>query len=208
MIRFQCESCGKRMKVADKLAGRKGRCPRCGHELLVPNPAQTKPIPAATSHRLLPAVSKVHDDEEMIDMTAMVDIVFFLLIFFMVTSLGAHQASIAMPKPTGSAAAPGKAASKRTVEDFEAEADYLIVRIDADDTVWVEDAEAMTPSDVHQKLREAIERMNTGSEEPHVLILGDGLAHHGTAVMVLDAARDVGANDVRFAVTEGDVDIE
>ena len=36
VIRFDCEECGKVIKVAGKHAGRKGKCPNCGSLVVVP----------------------------------------------------------------------------------------------------------------------------------------------------------------------------
>lgn len=35
-IRFQCSSCGKRMRAADNAAGKKTKCPSCGTALRIP----------------------------------------------------------------------------------------------------------------------------------------------------------------------------
>ncbi len=37
MIEFQCLGCGKQLKVKDEVAGKKGKCPKCGAVLLVPS---------------------------------------------------------------------------------------------------------------------------------------------------------------------------
>lgn len=36
MIRFSCENCGRRIKIADEYAGKKGNCPNCKHTVIVP----------------------------------------------------------------------------------------------------------------------------------------------------------------------------
>lgn len=36
MIRFQCPACGKAFKAKSEMAGRKGNCNKCGHEVAVP----------------------------------------------------------------------------------------------------------------------------------------------------------------------------
>ncbi len=40
MIHFCCSRCQKRIRCADKGAGRKMHCPRCGERLLIPPPVQ------------------------------------------------------------------------------------------------------------------------------------------------------------------------
>ena len=136
-------------------------------------------------------------------MTAMVDIVFFLLIFFMVTSFNSQQASIEMPTPAPPTGATGKATARRTVEDFENDGDFVVVRIDADDTIWVEESVAMTPIDVAAKLRQATRGEGRGGDSPRkMLVVGHSEASHGAAVMVMDAGHTVGIEDVRLAVKD------
>ena len=65
--------------------------------------------------------------EDLVDMTAMVDIVFFLLIFFMVTSMAGSFSSIGMPTPD-----PQKTAARgqRSAADFDQDKEYIVVRVD------------------------------------------------------------------------------
>jgi biopolymer transport protein ExbD len=232
MISFKCDNCGRRLKIAEAHAGRKGHCPRCGTTLTVPLPAGSsaslsrsgskslsksiiksgliaagqqpaKKKPAGPRPPLVKPGSGRLEFREMIDMTAMVDIVFFLLIFFMVTSFNSKQASIEMPTPAPPTGATGKATARRTVEDFENDGDFVVVRIDADDTVWVEDSVAMTPADVAAKLRQALRGEGRHSDAVRkMLVVGHSEASHGAAVMVMDAGHAVGIDDVRLAVKD------
>lgn len=43
MIAFKCSSCGHRLRVSEKHAGRKGRCPKCSTLLRVPSPDSETP---------------------------------------------------------------------------------------------------------------------------------------------------------------------
>ena len=129
-------------------------------------------------------------------MTAMVDIVFFLLIFFMVTSMQGIYASISMPAPDQQK---GASQGKRTVMEFEKDGDFVIVRIDRDDTVWLDGAEIPSDQDLRIKLRNA----RRGSGTPNkMLVLGSSEARHGTVVMVLDAGNDAGMDEVQLAVDD------
>ncbi len=206
MIRFRCDGCGKHLKVADSLAGKRGKCPRCGAVVNVPTPPRAGRFgpTASASHAssfasLLPASRKA-DHEEWIDMTAMVDVVFFLLIFFMVTSLNSQQSSIEMPVPESEQSAAASASKRRTIADFESDDEYLIVRIESDDTVWIDDVEARTRTDIVQKIRQGIRGDAAGPNR--LLVLANGDAHHGRAVMVMDAGREAGIEDIRLAVEE------
>jgi biopolymer transport protein ExbD len=134
--------------------------------------------------------------EDLVDMTAMVDIVFFVLIFFMVTSMEGVYSSIDMPSPD-----PQKMASsgKRSVSDFESDKECVIVRIDRDNTVWLNDTEIPSEQELLIRLRE----IRKGGSAPNtMLVLGNSECKHGTVVMVLDAGSDVGMEHVQLAVDD------
>ena len=114
-VRFVCPRCRTKLKVDDDLAGQVAACPGCGRKLDVPQ--ATAQVKSATKRRPKTAVpedshhsdddepplvkmSPSIDHEDLIDMTAMVDIVFFLLIFFLVTSM--QSLDSASPLPTTS----------------------------------------------------------------------------------------------------------
>jgi biopolymer transport protein ExbD len=136
------------------------------------------------------------DFEELIDMTAMVDIVFFLLIFFLVTSMKAIDSTIPMPSPD-----PQKAAAResRSLSELESDNEYITVHIDRRDTISVEGAEIHNDRDLLIKLRDL---RTSGNRPEKMLVIGHSEASHGTAVMVLDAGREVGIQQVRLAVAD------
>ncbi|MEN8128289.1 MAG: hypothetical protein ABFR90_10880 [Planctomycetota bacterium] len=51
MIRFMCEHCGQKIRVADTAAGKKGRCPHCKQLITIPELALPDLIPAASGSR-------------------------------------------------------------------------------------------------------------------------------------------------------------
>jgi biopolymer transport protein ExbD len=131
--------------------------------------------------------------EDLVDMTAMVDIVFFVLIFFMVTSMEGVYASINMPTPdTQKTAAKGK----RSIADYQSDKDCVIVRIDRNNTVWINDSETRSEQEILVRLREI------RATSPRMLVLGNSEAKTGTVVMVLDAGSDAGMKEVQLAVDD------
>ena len=85
------------------------------------------------------------------DLTPMVDMTFLLLIFFMVTASFSMQKSLDLP-----AADPSQSSEQtRTVTEVENDDDNIIVRVDGDNTIWVNDAEAPSNQELIAKLREA-----------------------------------------------------
>src|SRR5262245_11659643 len=55
MISYPCGGCGIRLKAVDENAGKKARCPRCGHRAVIralatlPNPSTNNDSPGATA---------------------------------------------------------------------------------------------------------------------------------------------------------------
>lgn len=213
LVRFSCSECGKRLKVGARHAGARVKCPRCQAPLVVPRaeaapPAKARPdqVPAQ------PPPAPVHagvaaDDEppvellrgrdkgEDLDMTPMVDVTFLLLIFFMMTAAFALQKSIELPRPDRSEAA----AQSRTIEEFEDDDDYLIVRIDAEDTIWVEDAQAPSRQELLSRLRELRQAAGRDGGRRRMLVLASGQSRHETVVTALDAGNAVGMQEVRLS---------
>jgi biopolymer transport protein ExbD len=144
---------------------------------------------------LVPPAKKL-DVEELIDMTAMVDIVFFLLIFFLVTSMHTLDSTIPMPAPD-----PQKGAAKEptTIAAIDADDSYIVVRIDKNDKITIEGAEVRSERDLLFKLRD----LRLGASRPEkLMVIGHGEATHGTAVMILDAGRELGMEHVKLSVQD------
>ncbi len=136
------------------------------------------------------------EHKDLIDMTAMVDIVFFLLIFFLVTSMQAIQAVIGLPTPQASA----NASSVQAIPDIANDPTYVVVTIDADDSVYVDDEEALSEQDLRAKLRAA----HKEHDKDGLMINGAADSTNGKFVMVLDAGADAGMKDIMFSVPQGD----
>ncbi len=135
-------------------------------------------------------------DEE-VDMTPMVDVVFLLLIFFMVTAAFSLQKAKETPTPEKK-----EQAASKTLQEIEEDDDYVIVEIRGDNTVFVDDVEAPSKHDLIVKLREA--RQGTpGSRGPSsLLVLADRECHHAALVMALDAGNAAGMENIRWSTAE------
>jgi biopolymer transport protein ExbD len=208
MIRFSCPECGKSLKADDDAAGKSAVCSRCGTKVAIPAataesaaapPVATLPAapPAAAAHadddEPLLELPAAHGPEDLIDMTAMVDIVFFLLIFFLVTSLQAVLAVMNLPTPQ---AATGTANARSSVADFD-----IQVRIEEDDSIWVEEQQAFNDQELRVRLRGAADQ--TG-HPPTVLVMGNADASTLAAVRVFDACAYAKVKSIAFVVQEGD----
>ncbi|HXT60474.1 MAG TPA: biopolymer transporter ExbD [Pirellulales bacterium] len=221
MIRFPCRQCGKKLKAPDEYAGRQVQCTGCGAVQEVPEPQADTRTQVIDSLHIGPAAPQPHgpvpeDDvpearliaakkgsfDDGLDMTPMVDVTFLLLIFFMVTAAFALQKSIQIPTPDPSESA----TESRTVEELEQDDDNVIVRIDKDNTIWVDDREAPSEQELLSQLKEAREGApGTSTAGPSKLVvMASGDARHEKVVMALDAGTAAGFDDVRLA--NGDED--
>lgn len=197
-ISFACPNCGKRLKADDSRAGRAANCPRCANRVTIPAATASQDAgapdePPATDHGLLLLRPTARHNEDLIDMTAMVDIVFFLLIFFMTTSMQAVESVIGLPDPKAQASA---ATSVAAVTN---DPNYVTVTIYEDDTVWMNDEEVFGAQDLRSRLRAA------RKEDPlltGMLVVGSPDASHGAFVMVLDAGADAGLTELMFSVPD------
>jgi len=126
---------------------------------------------------------KVRTEEEdaQIDMTPMLDIVFIMLIFFIVTTVFVKEAGIEVNKPDASRAVLHKNAN-------------IFVAITADGKVWLDKREVSPES-----VRANIERLLTEQPTDYVIIQADVKAKHGRVVEVMDAVKAAGVARVSVA---------
>lgn len=197
LIRFNCTVCGKSLKAPATLAGRASKCTRCGTRLTVPGEGVSQDAEEpATEHALLLTSGKFGHVEDLIDMTAMVDIVFFLLIFFLVTSIQSLQSVINLPSPQSSA---GSTSATTAPNDYLNDPAFIVVTIDEDDIVYVEDEEVYGDQNLRARLRKL---RKDDPERNGMLVVGNPEATHGTLVSVLDAGADAGIKELLFSVDE------
>ena len=201
-VRFRCPTCHRVLVGDDQYAGAKFRCPGCRNPVTVPRAealAPRRPGAKDAEEEGEAAVSFAESgaSDDQIDMTPMIDCVFLLLIFFLVTATFAMQKSLEVPPPERQDNAPKQA---RTLEELEADEDYVIVRIDKESTVFVDGSEVPSKQDLLVRLREARKRPGSSGRGPsNLLVLADGEARHETVVMAIDAGNGVGMENVRLA---------
>lgn len=136
------------------------------------------------------------DVEELVDMTAMVDIVFFLLIFFMTTSIQTLIASIETPTPD-----PDKVSAQASAGGAsDAESDSVTIRVEADNSILFDGEKVAGEQDLKARIMSAFPTGNDGGKR--LTVMGHGDAEHGTVVMVLDSAHSAGVQNIRLAVAD------
>lgn len=122
------------------------------------------------------------DEEDVeINMTPMLDVVFILLIFFIVTTSFIRESGVEVNRPDASSASP---LSQKAV----------VVAITNDNQIWI---------DRHQvdlrAVRRNIERLLSDSPQSTIIIQADQAAQTGILINVLDQTKLAGATSIAVA---------
>ena len=125
------------------------------------------------------------DDEAQIDLTPMLDVVFIMLIFFIVTASFIKEAGVEVNRPEASTSNP-----KDNVN--------ILIAVTGNDEVWMDGRRI----DV-RAVRANVERLHAENPKGAVVIQADNTSTTETVVKVLDASRAAGVMDVSLA-TEND----
>ncbi len=198
LIEFECISCGQPLAVPDTAAGRRARCPHCRTTVAIPHVELDDDDDEDDDEHHDEGIHKPPRKEyhDLVDMTAMVDIVFFLLIFFLMTSLYTLKPAIPMP-PTEQAGASGGISTTSDSGD----SDVVTVRIDEKDVVHVDDVPVPSDRELRDKLGDIV---RNGSGAKTLKIIGSPDATHGTLVMVMDAGAGAGMQKVQLSIKSTD----
>ena len=121
------------------------------------------------------------DDDQEINITPMLDVVFIMLIFFIVTASFVKESGIDVNKPEGQTAVAKEKAN-------------ILIAIDADGAIWI-DRRQIDP----RAVRANIERLHAENPQGTVVIQADEDSRTGALVQVMDAARLAGVYDVAIA---------
>jgi biopolymer transport protein ExbD len=128
--------------------------------------------------------SRAVDDTNEIDLTPMLDVVFIMLIFFIVTASFVKEAGFnpGVPEPN----------NNPRPEDAEPN---ILVRISADNQIWLLERGGERRVDV-RAVRSNLERLRAELPKASIVIQASGDASTGTYVAVADAARAANAPNV------------
>jgi len=210
MAKIRCSHCGQEITVPETSAEARMVCPVCRGDLSGSSPENgtgpisrgTKPQPRTPQNdggTEVVAFPRMEPPEDVMDMTPMVDVVFQLLIFFMMTAAFSLQKSLEVPPPDPK----DETAQSQTLEELENENDFVIVRIDRENVVTVEGRDAPSEQDLLTKLREARNGDASGrASRSGMLVLADPACRHETVVRALDAGNAVGMERIRLATVE------
>ncbi len=134
--------------------------------------------------RRLLARATADEDESAIDITPMLDVVFIMLIFFIVTATFVKEAGIDVNRPDAATAVKQEKAN-------------ILIAIDANNEIWIDrrniDVRAVRPN---------IERLHAENPQGSVVIQADKESKTDTLIQVMDAARSAGVFNVAIAAQE------
>lgn len=123
-------------------------------------------------------------EDAQIDMTSMLDIVFIMLIFFIVTSSFVNESGVEVNRPQAS-----NSSSQKSATIFIAVTDRNEVYIDK----RVVDKE---------RVQATLESIVIEQPNPSVVIQADEFAFNGTVVAVMDAVKGAGVSQIALATEQ------
>lgn len=126
----------------------------------------------------------IKEDDATIDMTPMLDVVFIMLIFFIVTSSFIKEAGITVSKPEAQTAVRKDLTS-------------MLIAINKQNEIWIDrrkiDRDAVKP---------VITRLYSENPKGSVVVQADRDSNAETVMFVMDAAREAGVGDIAIAALE------
>ena len=124
------------------------------------------------------------EEESAIDITPMLDVVFIMLIFFIVTATFVKEAGIDVNRPDAATAVKQEKAN-------------ILIAIDAQNRIWIDRREVDVRS-----VRPNIERLHAENPQGSVVIQADRESKTETLIQVMDASRSAGVFNVAIAAQE------
>jgi biopolymer transport protein ExbD len=124
------------------------------------------------------------EEESGIDITPMLDVVFIMLIFFIVTASFIKETGIDVNRPQAATAVKKAKAN-------------ILVAIDANNDIWIDRRQVDIRS-----VRPNIERLHAENPQGSVIIQADRESKTETLIQVMDASRQAGVYNVSIAAQE------
>lgn len=120
-------------------------------------------------------------EDAQVDLTSMLDIVFIMLIFFIVTSSFVRESGVEVNRPQASHAVRQKDAG-------------IFIAITSANDIYI-DKQIVD----EERVQATLERMMTDKAESSLVIQADEHAYNGTVVHVMDAAKGAGIKNIALA---------
>ena len=126
---------------------------------------------------------KRKEEESNVDLTPMLDVIFIMLIFFIVTTSFVKESGIDVSRPSA------KTAQKKTRAS-------ILVAINSSGEIWIQRRKV----DI-QSVRSNIEKLHAESPEGTVVIQADKRSETGILVEVMDQVRLAGVESIAVSTT-------
>lgn len=126
----------------------------------------------------------LEEEESNIDMTPMLDIVFIMLIFFVVTASFVKETGIEINRPQATTATPKETAN-------------IKIAIDAQDSIWIDKHKVDERS-----VKAILERLHIENPQGALIIQADKKSTNDKLVRVMDAARQAGISAISIAAVD------
>lgn len=130
------------------------------------------------------SVVKRQEENTEIDLTPMLDVVFIMLIFFIVTASFIKEAGVEVNRPEASTAK-----KKDNVN--------ILIAITPNNEIWIDRRRVDIRS-----VKSVVARMHAENPKGAVVIQADKQSNAETFTAVIDASRDAGVFDVSLATTD------
>ncbi|QJD58494.1 biopolymer transporter ExbD [Pseudomonas sp. gcc21] len=132
---------------------------------------------------------RTRPEEISVNLTPLIDVVFLLLIFFMVSTTFTRETQLELDLP--------EAASGNPVES---RAQQIELTISATGEVAINDKTLLAPG--LDTIKNALQRESAGDTNLPVVITADGKASHQSVITVMDAAGQLGFSRLRLTTSE------
>lgn len=129
------------------------------------------------------------DNEPELNLTPLIDVVFLLLIFFMVSTTFEKESEISIELPEASGAPP---ASKQK----------LVIEVSIDNQGHYFVNQQRVKDEKIETLMSAIKQVRGDEKKPKLIISADKMTPHQSVVRAMDAARQLGLVNLTFATKQ------
>ena len=123
-----------------------------------------------------------------VNITPLIDVVFLLLIFFMVSTTFERESEIDVTLPQATMDAP------------QAQSDIIEITVNANGDYYINGKRVINTQ--LTTLKQALLKVANGREDPPILISADASATHQAVVTIMDAARQLGFVHLSFATAQ------
>lgn len=127
------------------------------------------------------AAARANQEGGEIDLTPMLDVVFIMLIFFIVTAVFIKEPGVQVNRPI-------------TDQREQVKNQNVLIAIDAKNQIWIDRKKVD-----ERAVKTVIERIQADNPLGAVVIQADGNSNAGTYALVWDAAKDAGVIDIHIA---------